>query len=679
MWKSYRLVATMVLLNAVLFLSPLYAQSLGLKVAGQDVTKENAADILAAIGIGEGKMWYDEATRTLTLENVTMDSERKNAIESSTNLTDFTINLIGYNTLTMKGAARMMLRAPKNKITGKGTLDVSSPWTQGIFVDVCDLEISGGCTVIAKGSWGICSDSNYGKLTINASKVVAEGEFGSICDFEKIELIDCVITAPANSYADGGAVTDDMGNTRCDQVVIEKIAAAYDLTVNGVKVDENNAGNILGNETAEYQPDTKTLFLRNANLNTADGPAIEAGSDIILDFAGVNKFQSEQTAMAFGGSVTFRGRGSVEVTSTTQSAIEVAGNQMEVFRFDGLVAKGKKGIVAAEGSTPMLIITQSYVTTQGEEMSLGGFSSVKMDGCHVFAPENCVIENGTAMVNGAVCTDKVVINNTIEYPIWVAGIPVTSLNYKDVFGDGTVCVDLEKKVITLTDFNFVTTDAAAGLAVQTAMGKTTVVLKGKNVIKTPYLGVICSSDVVFEGNGSLEVDGNSGGLVLQETHVTITEGPKMNIKGNAGILSMSIDKIWGSLTLQGADLTVEGWELGSMTLLENLVMEDCEIVTPKGAVFENNNVMYKGDICRSKIVIQKKTSGIENEEADDYTLAVDGQRLMVNTGKAMAVAVYDLAGRMVAAQTVEGEWMVDLATGAYIVVVDRQAQKVLVP
>lgn len=673
---------TLFVLCGLLLSGNIYSQNLGVKVAGVKITPENAGDIISAIGMGEGKMWYDESTHTLTLENVTLDSDRKNVIESTKDIEDFTIRLIGENTLIQRGGARMFLSAPKNTITGEGTLNVSSPLTQGIFVDLVDLEITGGCTVIATGTWGICSDSGEGSLTVNASKVIAEGEFGSVCDFSEINLIDCVITSPANCYADYGSITDDYDNVITSQVVIDKVSNDYDVIVDGIKVNDSNAANVLGDNTVEYKPETKTLYLRNVDIVSRTTPAIQASSEIIIDLQGINKIESNETAISLGASALFRGKGMIEISSIKESGIEIKSGELEISNIDGFKVYGIKGIVGAakdNEQSPILSITKSYLTTYGQEMSLGGFSNIKMDGCHIFEPVDCIIEEGNACVDGKICNDEIVINNTIEYPIWVAGQPVTSLNYKDVFGDGKVSFDRENKVLTLNNFVYETDDASAGLAVMSDMGELSVILKGTNIINTPYIGMICSSNVTFNGDGILDVTGTSTGMVIQESKVTINEEPSISIRGDLGITSLTLDDVYGELVLNGANLSVEGAYLGTITKLKSITLNDCVMTTPENAVIEGGTIMQNGEVCTELVVFEKIKTNIGTKELDSVEISVSDNMLKISNVKVpVKTYVFDMSGKIVFEQNLVSDTNIKLNNGSYIIICGDKRQKVLV-
>lgn len=117
-----RLVALIISCLAIFIVKSAWAQPLGVRVAGIEVTKSNAKDLMKAIGAsqGTGKMSYDIASRTLTLENVRLTlGGTTHAIESTSSLTDFSIELKGQNEIQLR-SGRLDLAAPKNINKGNG-------------------------------------------------------------------------------------------------------------------------------------------------------------------------------------------------------------------------------------------------------------------------------------------------------------------------------------------------------------------------------------------------------------------------------------------------------------------------------------------------------------------------------------------------------------------------------
>ncbi len=657
------------------------AQSLGVSVAGKEITSSNAKDIIKALGKGSGKMSYDPKSHTLTLENVTLNAGTSNAIQSSSDLDEFTIVLIGENRLSHTRGARIELAAKKNKITGTGSLKTVSPTGQGIYIDETELEISGGCTVIAEGTWGICGyDTMTGKLTIIGSKVYAKGDQGSICDLSELVLKDCKITSPAKAVIRKGTVLNADESLCTSQVIIEKVIESYALSVNGVNVTAENAGNILGNNTAKYDVSTKTLFLNRVELNATEHPAIEAQTDLIIDLSGKNKIKAKQKALVLSGSTLLRGKGELDVVSEEDAAISAKGaGSIEIISTGEISAKGKQGFVGvADGAKkPKLVINESSIKAQGDEFSIGGFEIITLEKCHIHSPKDAIIENGFVMLNGQKCSQEVHIGLITEYPLFIAGVAVNSTNHKDVFGDGTVKFDVEKKILTLNNYRTKIESFSAGIAAQSDLESLTLVLEGENSIETPYFGMIISSPTTIQGKGSLLLRSTgSAGIVLNDSFATITEGPAMTVEGKIGIMGFSDTP--GSLILKSASLKAKGEENGSIIGLKDLTLDHCYITSPKSATVENGSVVLNGTVCKEEIIIQKDT-GIANLIPESITITTQpGLLILRNTGNSCKTVIYNLTGEILYKEVLNEELSVPLPTGKYLVKIDNASQMVII-
>ena len=189
-----------------------------LKIADVQVTSTNCSD-LSVIDSVSGTVKYDPSTKTLTLQNATISVNTTNAIKSY--IDGLTIKVIGTNNLTTSGAA-LYFRKPLT-ITGGGVLNANSGDVPAIFANGTNLTID-GCTVNAKGKWGISGFNGSSEtLTIKNSTVTAEGIYGSIVDFAGITLDGCAITQPAGAAFDASLKAVALnGEKVTSKVVISK-------------------------------------------------------------------------------------------------------------------------------------------------------------------------------------------------------------------------------------------------------------------------------------------------------------------------------------------------------------------------------------------------------------------------------------------------------------------------
>lgn len=196
-------------------------ENYGFKVAGVDVTSDNYLDLSKISGVS-GKVYFDPNTRTLTLDNATIEANDCNAILNET-CDNLLIKLLGTNTINVTNSAGIYTRE-STVILGDGgaKLSVKSDLCALLFGG-CPLEIN-NCWLEAEGKWGISASYNEAEevLTIRNSHVEAKGTSGSICDIAGLKLEGCSIDIPSNAAynADTKSVAVN-GETVTSKVVIE--------------------------------------------------------------------------------------------------------------------------------------------------------------------------------------------------------------------------------------------------------------------------------------------------------------------------------------------------------------------------------------------------------------------------------------------------------------------------
>ena len=186
------------------------------------VTSANCSD-LSVIDSVSGSVKYDPTNKVLTLDGATIQINTTNAIAS--NIDGLTIKVIGTSNLTAGGSVVLYFSNPLT-ITGGGVLNANSGGDCGIFANRTNLTID-GCTVNAKGKWGIAGyDGSSETLTIKNSTVTAEGTDGSIVDFAGITLDGCAITQPAGAAFDASLKAVALGGA----VVTSKVVISKNST-----------------------------------------------------------------------------------------------------------------------------------------------------------------------------------------------------------------------------------------------------------------------------------------------------------------------------------------------------------------------------------------------------------------------------------------------------------------
>ena len=404
----------MFLMLMIMILSSAFAmaqETYGIKIAGEDITGYNRYDLTEISGVS-GTVYFDPNTRTLTLDNATIEADDYNAILNET--CDYlTIELIGTNNIDVTGAAGINLKEETTIWSNSGgKLSVKSDGCALLFGG-CPLEIS-NCWLEAEGAWGISANNNVAEevLTIRNSHVEAKGSTGSICDIANLVLEGCSITQPDGAWfsTQNNAVVLN-GEMVTDKVVI---VPSYGIKIAGVDVTALNCKDLSVIDGVDgkmsYDPETKTLTMEDVTINPADKVGIESIMDMQIKLVGNNAITTILPCIMIYNTSTISGSGTLSLKSSDncgmymRSSLTVEGVK--------LYAEGKYGIVGDDGkSGEILTLRNAYVEATGSIGSICDLQDLVLDGCSITQPNGAAFDanvHGVAL-NGEKVTEKVVI------------------------------------------------------------------------------------------------------------------------------------------------------------------------------------------------------------------------------------------------------------------------------
>ena len=396
-------------------------ETYGIKIAGEDITGYNRYDLTEISGVS-GKVYFDPNTRTLTLDNATIEANDYNAILNET--CDYlSIELIGTNNIYVTGAAGIKLKEETTIWSHSGAkLTIKSDGCALLFGG-CPLEID-NCWLEAEGAWGISASNNVAEevLKIRNSHVEATGPNGSICDIAGLELDGCYIDIPSKAAynADTKSVAVK-GVTVTDKVVIEP--DSYGFKIAGVDVTSLNCKDLSVIDGVDgkmsYDPETNTLTMEDVTINTIDfnGIVNRDVKDMKIKLFGNNIITSKKACITIYETSTISGSGTLSLKSSgdcglyMHTSLSVEGVK--------LYAEGKYGVAGVDGkSGEILTLRNAYVEATGSLGSVCDLQNLVLDGCSITQPTGAAFDANVHAValNGEAVTDKVVIepvNNSI--------------------------------------------------------------------------------------------------------------------------------------------------------------------------------------------------------------------------------------------------------------------------
>lgn len=397
----------------------------GFKVAGVDVTSDNYLDLTEISGVS-GKVYFDPNTRTLTLDNATIEADGSNAILNQ-DCKYLVIELIGTNTINVTNSAGIYLQK-ETSILGTSGSKLTITNDQGVVLfENSPLEIN-NCWLEVEGKWGISANGNVAEevLKIRNSHVEATGLKGSICDIAGLELDGCYIDIPSkaayNAETKSVAVN---GETVTSKVVIEP--NSYGIYIADKPVTTLNYKDLTSiygvSGSASYDPDTKTLTLDNATIerNSTDGTGIvnKTVSDFTVKLIGKNTVTADLASMVLNQTSTITGDGSLYLTSKRFCGLDMESASVTIDN-TSLFVKGGYGIAGFIGAeSEVLTVRNSYVEAEGSGSgSISLISNLILDNCAITQPVGAEFDadQRAVVLNGEVLKSKVVIepvNNSI--------------------------------------------------------------------------------------------------------------------------------------------------------------------------------------------------------------------------------------------------------------------------
>ena len=598
-------------------------ETYGIKVAGEYVTSDNYLDLTEISGVS-GKVYFDPNTRTLMLDNATIEADGSNAILNQ-DCKYLVIELIGTNTINVTGSAGIYLQEETSILgTSSSKLTITSDKGAVLFEN-SPLEIN-NCWLEVEGKWGISAVANVAEevLTIRNSHVEATGSTGSICDIANLVLDNCSITQPVGAKFDArnNAVVLN-GEMVTDKVVIKP--DSYGIKIAGVDVTALNCKDLSVIDGVDgkmsYNPETKTLTMEDVTINiTGENVGIwnKEVKGLKINLVGNNTITSSEAGITIGQPSTISGSGTLRLKSSNNCGIYLPSSlAVEGIK---LYAEGKWGIAGQvfQTSGNVLTICNAYVEVTGSKGSILEVEDLVLDGCSITQPSGAEFDAKyhSVLLNGEVVTDKVVIEPD-SYGFKIAGVDVTALNCKDLSVidgvDGKISYDAETNTLTMedvtinaTDINGIVNYYVKGLKIK---------LFGNNIITTNRACITIYETSTISGSGTLRLKSSRDCGLYMHTSLSV-EGVKLYAEGKYGVAGND-GKMGEILTLRNAYVEATGSD-GSICDLQNLIFDGCSITQPTGAAFDANvhAVALNGKVVTDKVVIEPVANDISDITTD---------------------------------------------------------------
>ena len=591
----------------------------GLTICNADVSTRNYNDLSVIDGV-KGKLSYNPDTKTLTMEDCTINSVYTGISISDE---DITVEVLGNNSITTEGVG-ILVKQPYCAISGSGTLSVNSP-IEGIIIFDEPLTIE-NVKLFFKVDTGIDGYKNGSDLTLK--NVYAEFDARvAMSNINSLTLDGCYITQPQGAAFDAARKSVMLDGKYVGNLVIAP-PVDYGFSVAGEDVTSLNCADLSFIPGVEgkmsYSPKTNTLTMQDVTIDNVDnGIFINSSSEgLNIEVLGDNSITTENVCITgWNKPCNISGSGTLRLKSAESAGIYAFCSQT-VIEGVKLYTEGLYGIGGNDGeSGEMLSLRNAYVEATGSNGSICDFQNVVLDGCSITQPAGAAFEANVHAValNGVKVTDKVVIKPD-NYGILIAGKDVTPQNCADLSiiegVSGNVSFDPDTKTLTLANatievdgYNAVLNQTCKDLVIE---------LLGTNTINvTNSAGIyLCESTAIKGESGSKLSITNDRCAVLFEGSPLEIVNCWLEAEGDWGI-SANDNVAEEVLTIRNSHVEATG-PTGSICDIANLVLDGCSIKQPEGAVYDAGKkaVALNGEVVTAKVVIEPSASGINDITAD---------------------------------------------------------------
>ena len=602
------------------------ATEYGIYVADKLVDSDNASDIL-----GDGHFKYDNATKTLTVTDATIDNQTGMFGTGISNyLVDgLTIKLVGTSTFSTR--LNTISSAKSFTISGKGTLNGTSTTSSCLYLWDNDITCTINGPVLnltansyaLQGAYGTESVSVKGSTTrLTLTSGTGSAVVRSLKSLSRSSGL--YITEPVYGYFDPELKTITTDGTSAYQgtVVISSTPASYGLLIGETEVTARNAGDILDDGGVfSFSSKTRTLVVNNATLANLDGKYGHGIYNLSVDgltvrLEGTSSFNVRNNPVFSMRPLTITGTGTLTATSSENSGIMLVGG-CESLTIDGptLDITGRQYGLYDYEKTATLYMKSGGLTLRSEEpetypaiynlklldLATDYFILDPADG--FFSPASgSVTIDGTTVYKGAVTLGR-------SYGLYVNETPVSVVNADDILGDGTFSFDASTNTLTVTDATIDNQDGVIGCGIDNRrVDGLTVRLVGTSTFNTRNEPICSEKSLTVGGTGTLTgISSEAAGIMLTGDCETLTiDGATLDITGHMSGLwdyekEATLCMKRGSLTLRSeapdtypAIYNLKGLDLGYNCLI--LDPEDGQFAPELGTVTTDGTTAYKGTV-----------------------------------------------------------------------------------
>ncbi len=426
----------------------------------------------------------------------------------------------------------------------------------------------------------------------------------------------------------------------------------YGIFFNDVEITSANASNfttsgLIG--TVSYNASTHVLTLNNVSASMMQFR--ENTADITVIFSGNCEFSNKVTNTS-GHKVTLQGQNATAQLTSGEMGATYVGSDLEltngIFRLNEDNAKNF-GLWGWGNLKENLIITNAEVYVCGQICAVDDWNSITFNGCQIVSPVGAAVDSGCIRVNGVEVANQIIHiaspQTTTNYGIFINNTQINSANAANFSAPnltGTVTYDDATHVLTLDNVS------AETLSFVSCYNTDITVNFSGNCQFSDLVNSVVEHNVTFQGQNAQAILA-AAEVLVEDANLEFINGTyrfNTDMSRSFGLSGFGPEH----LTITNADVSVGG-SYSAIYGWRSIILNNCEIVAPVGAVVEDGSVKLNGNEIANQIVHIAPVVAIDIVRTTEFAVvpnpATDETVLMLEpyTGTA-TMQIVDINGRV---------------------------------
>jgi len=406
-------------------------------------------------------------------------------------------------------------------------------------------------------------------------------------------------------------------------------AEGYGLSVCGVPVTEENAGDILGNGMFAYEPGHKTLYL----LGGAYDFTPKSEDEYLIHNRSVYDLTIsvwKATTLSTTGTYSFRLGANTNITGdgdlTLDKGMFVDSNVRLTFkRGYTAIYDSDCAVVCGGGAAKLVVIDATLYAYAGVDTFDSG---IYLYDAKVAAPSGAVVkDDGITDVSGNPAQRLLIQGMTPYYQLVVGGVRVYDWNKDDILGTGDASYVSENKTL------YITGEMAYGDGPMVESHENGLTIRPFN---KAHLGVVGANNSVFDLSGDTTILGN------YQLELWSGEGNAITMRGGADLTistaSVEIGGFFGivgtegsKLNLCGSDLDIDVDRAAIVGFTSGTELVFTNLIGPDDVKYANGEFRNKDNTIADELHFENN-AGFYDLEIDGIPVTYGNQDDILNNG-----------------------------------------------